>query len=527
MVVCKFFASFQLCIESGTYDLSHKVLTMICKEARLSGGGSRSLAAGNLGDPVSGGCDRRSPAHRRHLCTLMATGLLTVLAACGGSSGGGGGGGGTSGCGESARKQWVLDVARSWYLFQDTLPASVNLSQYATAEGLLDALTATARAQGKDRFFSYLTTKAEENALLGDGQFVGFGFRTRTDDGNRPFIVDVYEGSPAADAALLRGDEIVAVNEGSGFVPVSQSLVNGVTISDLLGPGDAGVQRGLRILRNGQTFEVSMTKRTVTIDPVPNAFGTEVLPLAGTTGVGYLYLRSYISTADAQLRDAFAQFHQQNLQYYIVDLRYNGGGLVNTAELIGDLLGGGRTSADVQFQLVHNASKSNQDSTVRFQPQAQSVQPVRIAFLTTEATASAAEININEMKPWVEAAIVGSDTYGKPVGQLAFDLAGCQDRLRLISFKVVNSAGEGDYYDGLASRMQFACAAPDTLGAPLGDTQDNLVHAALQWLSTGACAANMSAGLGGAPAKPSFAPASPHPRPLRPSDAEHWLPGIN
>jgi len=467
----------------------------------------------------------------RLLPALVA--LATVLSACGGGGGsdGGGSGGGTSGtaCSEATRKQWVLDVTREWYLFPETLPATVNLGSYQTAEELLDALTATARDQGKDRYFSYLTTRSAENSLLGEGQFVGFGFRTRTDEGNRPFILDVFESSPAIEAGLQRGDEIVAVDEGNGFVPVAQSLVNGKTISDVLGPADAGVQRGLRLLRGGSTLEVRMTKRTVTIDPVPDSFGVAVLPLDPanpSVRVGYLHLRSYISTADPQLRDAFARLRAENLQYFIVDLRYNSGGLVSTAELIDNLLGGDRASADVQYRFVHNASKSSQNSTVRFQPQSQSVKPVRIAFLTTDATASASEITVNTMKPWVEVAIVGSNTLGKPVGQLAFDLSGCPDRLRLIAFKTVNALGEGDYYEGLAPTMRFACAAPDTLSAPMNDPNDGLVRGARDWLATGTCNALIAAQFDGQ-AKTSPGSATPYPRPLQPSAAEHWLPGIH
>jgi C-terminal processing protease CtpA/Prc len=464
----------------------------------------------------------------RPLALLVLSASLSVLSACGGGGSDGGGsagngGGSGSACGESARKAWVLDVARDWYLFPETLPSNVNLAAYATAEDLLDALTATARDQGKDRFFSYLTTRSEENSLFAEGEFVGFGFRNRTDDGNRPFVLDVFAGSPAADAGLRRGDEIVAVNEGNGFVPVSQSLAGGRTLSDLLGPADAGVTRGLRLLRDGATVEVSMVKRVVTLDPVPDGFGTAVLPLAGTTGVGYLHLRSYISTADSQLRAAFADFRARNLQYYIVDLRYNGGGLVSTAELINDLLGDARSTSDVQYRVQHNAARSNQNSTVRFQPLAESVSPVRIAFLTTDGTASASEINANSMKPWVESAIVGSDTLGKPVGQYAFDLNGCEDRLRLVAFKTVNALGEGDYYSGLASSMQFACAGDDTLDAPLGSSSDSLVQEAMYWLSNGSCRAPMSASAGGADARLKTAP-SRDAAPRRP--LERWLPGL-
>ena len=466
----------------------------------------------------------------RPLFLLALSSVATLLAACGGGSrdGASAGTGGSADnlCGETARKQWVLNVTREWYLFPDLLPASVDAASYATAEDLLDALTATARAQGKDRFFSYLTTKSAEDSLLGEGQFVGFGFRSRTDTGNRPFILDVFEGSPAAEAGLQRGDEAIAVDQGSGFVPLSQSLADGTTsFTDLLGTADVGVQRGLRVLRNGQAIDVQLTKRTVTIDPVPDTFGTRILTLEdNTTRVGYLNLRSYISSADPQLRAAFEDFRAQNLHYFIIDLRYNGGGLVSTAELVDNLLGGDRTSTEVQYAIQHSARKSNQDSTVRFQPQAQSVRPVRIAFLTTDATASASEININTMRSWVEVAIVGSDTYGKPVGQLAFDLANaCQDRLRLVTFRTLNAEGAGDYYDGLASSMRFACAASDTLGAPMGAVADSLTQAALQWINTGACASVISS-LVGAQAKTS--PSTRYPLSRKPSAVERWMPGV-
>jgi hypothetical protein len=152
------------------------------------------------------------------------------------------------------------------------------------------------------------------------------------------------------------------------------------------------------------------------------------------------------------------------------------------------------------------------------------VRPVRIAFLTTGATASASEITVNSMSAWVEVAIVGEDTLGKPVGQLAFDLGGgCEDRLRLVSFRTVNARGQGDYYEGLGGTLHFACAASDTLGRPLGDPTEGLTAAALHWLGTGACATVMSA----APAARQK-PAGDAPALSRPpaSAAEAWLPGV-
>lgn len=464
------------------------------------------------------------PVRARSLGSLASATLLAVLAGCGGDSSGGGDR--ATACGESNRKQFVLSAAREWYLFDDLLPTTVNMADFATAEALLDHLTATARQQGKDRYFSYLTTRAADTVLLGEGQFVGFGFRNRIDPVDRAMVLEVFESSPAADAGMQRGDEIVAIDSGSGYVPVSELLADGGSISDALGPAELGVQRGLRLLRNGVTREVTLVKRTVTIDPVPDPYGTLVLPQPGTPGVGYLNLRSYISTADPQLVDAFAQFRALGLTDYIIDLRYNGGGLLDIAELLNNLLGGARATTDVQFRMTHNARKAaTEDEIARFSPQPVSVQPVRVAFLTTGATASASEINVNSQAPWLEVAIVGEDTFGKPVGQYAFDLPGCEDRLRLVSFKTVNSLGQGDYYDGLASTLQFACAASDTVAEPLGSASEGMVAAALAWLQTGACAQVMTAKVGRE--KTIGMAGAPYPLPGRPTPAQRWLPGVN
>jgi carboxyl-terminal processing protease len=449
--------------------------------------------------------------------------VATLLTAACGSSGGSDSG---AGCGVDAQKQWVLDTTRDWYFFDDLLPASVDLDAFTTAPDLLDHLTATARAEGKDRFFSFLTTRAADSALLGEGQFIGFGFRTRTDPGSRVFVLEVFVPSPASEGGLQRGNEIVAVDSGSGFVATSELLASGDTINEVLGPAEEGVQRGLRLEGPLGSREVSLVKRTVTIDPVPDDGGVRVLPLEGTAGVGYLNLRTYISTADAQLRNAFADFRTQGIDQFIVDLRYNGGGLISTSELLGDLLGGAQDSSDVMSRTLFNTRHTDSNATRLFQPQSQSVAPVRVAFLTTVATASASELNVNTLQPWIEVAIVGEDTFGKPVGQSAFDLDGCEDRMRLVTFKTVNALGKGNYFDGLAPTLSFACAAADTLAGTPGDPDEGLTEAALEWLQTGACGSVIEAVEAQLKAGPGAEAATRFPRPARPTAAQAWLPGV-
>ncbi len=462
---------------------------------------------------------------RPFLLTATAAFATVVLAGCGGS--GSGGGMSTGGaCSATKQKQFVLDATREWYLFDDLLPASVSIGNFTTAQDLLDALTATARAQGKDRFFSYLTTPAADSSFLQEGQFIGFGLRVSI-QGNQLFLPDVYEGSPASEGGLTRGDEIIAVDSGSGYVAMATILATDPNLEQAFGPSTEGVQRGFRIRHwNGQTpADVILTKRVVTIAPVPIAGGTAVLTLPSNPSVqvGYINLRTFISTAAAPLRSAFAQFRALGIQNLIVDFRYNGGGLVSVAELVGDLHGADRAANDIYSRTRFNARKAANDSIRRFQAQPESVAPVRIAFITTGGTASASELVINSMKSWAEVAIVGADTYGKPVGQSAFDLNGCDFRLRLITFRTTNANNEGDYFDGLASTLAFACAAADDLGRAPGDGSESSTAAALAWLGTGACGQIM--GIPSAPFQKAQVTARlPLPRVMAP--AQGYLPGL-
>lgn len=450
-----------------------------------------------------------------------ATGALCVmLAACGGGNGGSASPGG---CSDTREKNFVLDTAREWYLFDEQLPDPIDTGAFPTAAELLDTLTAEARADGKDRHFSYLTTRAQDDAILQDGEFVGFGLRTRI-EGERLWLTDVYEGSPAADGGLARGTEITEIDAGDGYLPVATILAEDPALEEALGPATEGTARGLRfVLPGGATAEAVFTKRVVAIPPLAGG-GPAVLALPAnpTVPVGYLNLRTFIATAEEPLREAYAAFRAQGIEYFIFDLRYNSGGLVSVAELIGDLNGGARDDADVYLEMRFNDRKASGNDVVRrFRPRAESVSPVRIAFITTGLTASASEIVINSLAPWVEVAIVGDDTLGKPVGQSAFDLPGCDLRLRLISFQFTNADGQGEYYGGLASSLPFACRADDDLGQAPGDAAEGSTAEALSWLGSGACTEVLSAQAALAKARPASSPLA-----TRPTAAQVYLPGL-
>jgi len=119
--------------------------------------------------------------------------LAGALASCGG---GGGGGPPTAGtptpsptspaptpaptsgaCSLSSRQDWVKQQIDEWYLFPTLVATNVNKASYNNLQSYIDALVAPARAQSKDRYFTYVTSIQEEEDLINSGATAGFGFR--------------------------------------------------------------------------------------------------------------------------------------------------------------------------------------------------------------------------------------------------------------------------------------------------------------------------------------------------------------
>jgi C-terminal processing protease CtpA/Prc len=425
---------------------------------------------------------------RGFLLPLAFSAALT-LSACGGGGGSDDSGGDDSGsCSVTSQKQFVLDVARDWYLFPELLPDNVDIDDFASASELLDYLTAEAREQGIDRYFSYVTTVQEDQANF-QGQNAGFGFRLGLTSDERLFLLEVFETAPAGEAGFNRGTEIVEIDDGNGYRSISEWLAIDPDLEQALGPSEAGVERGFRYVLRGENelLETEVVKAEYVLNPIPSQ-DIGVFALSGTPGVGYVNFRSFVETDDseADLAAAFNTFRTQGITDFIIDLRYNGGGLVSVEEAFADLLGGA-LNTELAHVIEFNEAHSDNNSSKYFDSRPESVSPVRIAYITTGNSASASELLINTMDPYVSVAVVGDETYGKPVGQSGFSQDGCDTLLRLVTFRTVNSEGEGDYYAGLSESVDFACAAFDDIAYDFADTREDSIATAMDWLATGSC----------------------------------------
>lgn len=430
-------------------------------------------------------------------------GLAAILSSCGGGGGSGGSAPATqapdsgtstsnSTCSVPARAEWARGIINEWYLFPETLPGSLDANGFSTVDAFIDALTATARSQGRDRFFTHITSIKEEEAFFSSGQTAGFGFRLQTDAAaRRAFVSESFETAPAFAAGMDRGDEIIAIGETPGNLRLVSDIIaasGAGGVSDALGPGNSGVTRTLRLSGPSGTREITISKADYSLQPVSSRYGAKIIEDGGRK-IGYLNLRTFINTADAQLRTAFDQFRAEGVTDLIVDFRYNGGGLVSTAQLLGDLLGRNRFSSDVQTRVTYRPEKSSRNETRFFQPQPQSIAPMRIAFIATDATASASELVINSQIPYLggNMALIGTNTFGKPVGQIAFDRSACDDRLRVVAFSTRNAADSDAYFNGLAATVPNSCRARDDVSFPLGDRREASVARALDFLAGRSC----------------------------------------
>lgn len=488
----------------------------------------------------------RQSFHMRMCCALSA---FSLLSACGGGGNAVGGSGvsvptptptptptaspsPTGSCSLRSRQDWVLAQMREWYLFPETLPAAPDPAGSGTLDDWVDALTATARGQGRDRYFTYVTSIAEENAFYTSGASAGFGFRLGADAGSRRAgLLEVFEGAPALAAGLDRGAEILAIGTSTSTLRTVSDIIAAEGVGGLynaLGPDDVGTTRVLRVSDANGTRDVTLSKAEYEIAPVSARTGVRVLD--GPSGkVGYVNLRTFIDPAEPALKSAFAQFKAQGVRDLIIDLRYNGGGLLSVAGVLGDLIGGGRGQSDIQSRVVFRPEKSSENETRYFNQLPETVTPRRIAFIGTGGTASASELVVNAMIPYLGAdvALIGTNTFGKPVGQIALDKAECDDRLRVIAFSVRNRDNQGDYYSGLAPYLKATCQAIDDPSRPLGDPAEASIQAALGFIAGRSCtpiapgtaALSASAERTGAPAGRRLV------TPMRPSPSQREVPG--
>lgn len=421
---------------------------------------------------------------RRRALEILALGLASLLAGCGG----GGGDAGVSpplSCSISSQKAWLRDYIDEWYFWYADSPRP-NPAQSGSVAAYFDAILSPGRPPvfPADRWSRSESTESF-NRFFGDGATLGYGVSVAglevTGQPQRPLFVRWVEAlSPAAAAGVQRGDQILAIND--------RTAAEIITRDDyaLLSPLAAGDRITLRLRRAGQERSVVLTAAVFALTPVS---GAAVVTSPQGRKLGYVVVKDMISQALAPLDRTFAEFQSAGVQDLVLDLRYNGGGLVSTGATLASYVAGQRGAGRTYARLLYNDRRSaiNNESFAFSAPTA-GLGLRRVIVLMGPRTCSASEQLINGLLgAGIEVLAVGDTSCGKPVGFLPAEA--CGQTYSVVNFESVNARNEGRYFDGLDP----TCAVAEDFTAPMGAAADPLWSTAVQLADQGGCPASARA----------------------------------
>lgn len=215
---------------------------------------------------------------------------------------------------------------------------------------------------------------------------------------------------------------------------------------------------------------------------------SKVIPHDGKK-VGYIMYNGFTASQEEELKSVFADFANQQIDELIVDLRYNPGGRLSTAQLLASLIAG-EYAGKVFGKMIFNEKLSSENTEIDILSSNVQLGLSRVFFLTTQNSASASEMIINGLKPYLTTIQIGNKTEGKNVGSTPIydyrDTKGTKNpnhkwMLLPITFKIYNSEDFGDYADGLLPNITH----PEVLSnlGVLGETNEPLLEKALGVIS--------------------------------------------
>jgi len=372
-------------------------------------------------------------------------------------------------CSVTGKNRRIRNVMNSWYLYVDQMPDR-DPADFSSPQAMLEALM----VNPPDRF-SFLDDRERALSFTEEGRRIGLGLSlilvAEPDDYR---VVEVIEGSPAAEAGMARGDRLLTINYRS----VEDWFLN-EGLGAAFGPDEEGVAVAISVRRpDGSEYSVKLQKEEFPVDPVT---ALSFFELDDGRTVAYFLFRSFIEPARDRLDEVFGQLQDAEVDELIVDLRYNGGGRVGVAEQLASQVGGESLVDEVFVRFVHNDARRDEDLAIRFSETVASLGLERLVVVGTARTASASELIVNNLRPFMEVDIIGERTFGKPVGSYAFEV--CELLLFPVSFALLNAEGEGDYFAGLPA----TCEAEDGLDSALGDEAEASLAQALHFIDTGQC----------------------------------------
>lgn len=297
------------------------------------------------------------------------------------------------------------------------------------------------------------------------------------------YVRYIIPNSDASTKAIKRGDLFTSVNGTKLTVSNYQALLLNQDSYTL----NLADYNGSTFVLNGKS--VALTKTVLEENPI---FINKVIT-SGSHKIGYLMYNGFYDEYDDKLNQAFGELKAQGAKDLVLDLRYNGGGAISSAAKLASMITG-QFDTQIFSKMTFNAKQMAgmsaadlEDLNVRFVQNLNSLNMTTVYVITTASTASASELIINGLKPYINVVQIGETTTGKNVGSFTvYDSETLTKKnvnpnhkyaMQPLVLKITNSVNFGDYTQGLQPTYQ-KYESVSTYGV-LGDASEPLLNLAI------------------------------------------------
>lgn len=371
--------------------------------------------------------------------------------------------------------------AKDIYLWANQIPSTFNTSSFADPnllmEGIRQYSIEPGFSQAVDRWSFGIKQSEWDNLSAGIGS-INNNSAASGDFGLTVFFKSegdlrvrlVERESPAGKAGIVRGWRIIKINGNTNITTGNSNfIVNNVYVAT---NSTFTFQKP-----DGTTKDINLIAAHYYEEPVY----LDSVYTMGAKKIGYLVFNSFLgdtAKTASEFNRVFSKFSSNNVTDIVVDLRYNGGGYVSVVERLADYLVPSSANGGVMMKQIYNDRYSGYNNQTVYHKTGP-LNPDHIFFIVTSSTASASELLINSLRPYMDVKLIGSSTHGKPVG--FFPIPVGDWFIFPVSFRSVNKLGVGNYFDGLPVDSKVA----DGLDKDWGDVTETSFASAVKYITTG------------------------------------------
>lgn len=411
---------------------------------------------------------------------LALTGAMLLWASCEDETGTGG-----NPTEKQTVDEWIVNFLQTEYLWNEE--AKEKTPDHSSPERLFYSLLSLNdgkdNADGTHYYYSYIEKNTSATRSIDTESTYGFEFALYNIADNKDNLLGycwarvlyVLPDSPAAKAGLKRDDWISKING---------QAINADNYGELMKGPDVRLSLNVSTLPGTQEKEIPLAA-SIHMDENPLLLDTVLY--VQDTKVGYLVYNQFKTgkednaddhTYDNDMTERFKDFADEGVTEFVLDLRYNGGGYLSSAQLLGGFFVSDADRNGVFCLLEDN--KGHKES-YQFQDKGCHLGLSRLFILTSSQTASASEAIINGLKPYMDVILIGGTTEGKNVGSIHEEYEDWA--MQPIVSRIYNREGVSGYENGFTPEAAFLCdelsTAENATLRPLGDRREYMLAKAL------------------------------------------------